>query len=45
MVWYKAKDYIMLQEMAAEGVFDSKPGSRDRGTSRQKFANKLNSLL
>ena len=32
MVWSEAKDYIMLKEVAAEGVFDSKPGSRDRGT-------------
>ena len=34
----------MLKEVAAEGVFDSKPGSRDRGSSWQKVANKLNSL-
>ena len=32
MVWSEAKDYIMLKEVAAEGVFDSNPGSRDRGT-------------
>ena len=34
----------MLKEVAAEGVFDSKPGSRERGTSWQKVANKQNSL-
>ena len=44
MVWSEAKDYVMLKEVAAEGVFDSKPGSRERGTSWQKVANKLNSL-
>ena len=26
MVWSEAKDYIMLKEVATEGVFDSKPG-------------------
>jgi len=31
--------------VAAEGIFDSKPGSRERATSWQKVANKLNSLL
>ena len=44
MVWSEAKDYVMLKEVATEGVFDSKPGSRERGTSWQKVANKLNSL-
>lgn len=44
MVWSEAKDNIMLKEVAAEGVFDSKPGSRDRSSSWQKVANKLNSL-
>ena len=43
MVWSEAKDYVMLKKVAAEGVFDSKPGRRERGTSWQKVANKLNS--
>ena len=43
MVWSEAKDYIMLKEVAAEGGFNSKPGSREGGTSWQKVANKLNS--
>jgi len=41
MVWSEAKVYVMLKEVAAEGVFDSKPGSRERSTSWQKVANKL----
>ena len=44
MVWSEAKDYIMLKEVAAEGVFDSKPGNRDKGTSWQIVGNNLNSL-
>ena len=43
MVWSEVKDYIMLKEVAAKGGFDSKPGSRERGTSWQKVVNKLNS--
>ena len=37
MVWSEAKDYIMLKEVAVEGVFESKPGSRNRG--RRLLAN------
>lgn len=44
MVWSDAKDYVMLKEVAGLGVFDSKPGSRERGTAWQNVANKLNSL-
>ena len=44
MVWSDEKDFIMLKEVAGEGVFDSKPGSKERGSSWQLVANKLNSL-
>ena len=40
MVWSEAKDYIMLKEVAAEGVFDSKSnlgvGKRRANTSRHQ---------
>ena len=44
MVWSDEKDFVMLKEVAGEGVFNSKPGSRERGGSWQVVANKLNSL-
>ena len=40
MVWSEAKDYIMLKEVAAEGVFDSKlnlgVGQRHANTRRHQ---------
>ena len=44
MVWSDAKDYVMLKEVAGLGVFNSKPGSREKCTAWQNVANKLNSL-
>ena len=44
MVWSDEKDFVLLKEVAGEGVFNSKPGSRERGGSWQVVANKLNSL-
>ena len=44
MVWNDEKDKIMLRQMAAEGVMDKKPKSRDRGASWQKVVNNLNVL-
>ena len=44
MVWNDEKDKIMLREMAAEGLMDKKPKSRDEGASWQKVVNNLNVL-
>ena len=35
MVWSKAKDLILLKEIAAEGVMSNKPRSRERGHGMQ----------
>ena len=35
MVWSDEKDFVMLKEVAGEGVFNSKPGRRERGGSWQ----------
>ena len=45
MVWSEAKDFIMLKEVAAEGVFDNKPGSKDRGSSYSATATTSSSLI
>ena len=39
MVWSDEKDFVMLKEVAGEGVFNSKPGSRERDGSWQVVAN------
>ena len=44
MVWSDEKDFVMLREVAGEGMFNSNPDSRERGGSWQVVANKLNSL-
>lgn len=42
MTWTDDKDLIMLTAIAGEGVFDTKAGSRERGSSWQAVADCLN---
>lgn len=42
MTWTEEKDKIMLTAMAGEGVFDTKAGSRERGSTWQAVADSLN---
>ena len=44
MVWSKAKDLILLKEIAAEGVMSNKPWSRERGMQWQRVANNISVL-
>ena len=42
MVWSEARDLAMLKEVAAEGVFVQRMGTRDWGTAWQNVAKLLN---
>ena len=42
MTWTDEKDLAMLTSMAGEGVFDTKVGSRERGSAWQSVAASLN---
>ncbi|CAB3978909.1 Hypothetical predicted protein [Paramuricea clavata] len=44
MVWSKAKDLILLKEIAAEGVMSNKPRSRERGMQWQRIADNITAL-
>ena len=44
MVWSKAKDLILLKEIAAEGVMSNKPWSRERGMQWQRVADNITAL-
>ena len=44
MVWSKAKDLILLKEIAAEGVMSQRQRSREHGTQWQKFAGNISAL-
>ena len=41
MVWSEAKDYIMLKEVAAEGVFDIKPSLGVETEARKYMTTKI----
>ena len=41
MVWSKAKDLILLKEIAAEGVMLHRQRSRERGMQWQRLADNI----
>ena len=42
MSWTEEKDVLLMREMAAQGIFQFKSGSRERGTVWQAIAKNLN---
>ena len=44
MVWSKAKDLILLKEIAAEGVMLHRQRSRERGMQWQRVADNISGL-
>ena len=44
MCWSKHKDIVMMREAGAQGVFQTKQGSRERGNMWQVGINNLNAL-
>ena len=42
MSWNKEKDILTMREMTNKGIFESKSGSRERGTIWQNIDNNLN---
>ena len=42
MSWTEEKDILLMREMAAQGIFQFKTGSKERGNIWQAIASNLN---